>query len=275
MADQPGLTPETPVTGPTESTTPPQGAPTDTAPTLQVGDKSYTLDEAKTRLENSERGYRELQGDRDRMRAELQGLRPYVDFANALQEHPDLRDKFVAEIEQLRGGAPTTTPPPGQTTTDTSQLPPEQQALAQRLERLERENEQAKWNQALDWAKGEWTNTRTNFEQIMGRKMSPQEEVRVQTYNDQTGAANIWASTLAVFQDDFLARGRDTRSEQAQLATQAAQGAVTEGGAAQAPSGPIDYAQADINDLIARGRAAAGGTVDPTYNKYVDLGTTR
>lgn len=259
---EPGLTPDTPITGPT--TTPATPAPAEAtpavAPTVKVGDKTYSLEEAQTNLAN----YGQLQGEYTRASQELARARDAVEFANALEQHPELRDKFVSEMQQTVSGAP---PPatPGQPQT------PEQQrvaALENKIEGMERER-------AMEWASGQWNETRTKFREVMGRTITPQEELQVQRFLDSTGAANLWSSTLAVFEPQFRERWAVAKEEQARLATQAASGAVTEGGAGLAPEGPVNWAEADYEDQVAKARTSAGGTPDPLYNPHVDFGTQR
>jgi len=262
MAEQ-GLTPDTPFSGPTEPVATPAvtpGATPATAPTVQVGDKAYTLEEAQSQLSN----YGRLQGEYTRASQELARARDAVEFANALEQHPTLRDKFIAEMQQTVTG--TAPPQPGQ-----APQTPEQQkvaALEAKIEGIERER-------ALDWARGQWNETRTKFTEAMGRRMSPQDEYQVQQYLDRTGAANLWSSVLAVFEPQFRERWSVAKEEQARLAAQAARGTVTEGAGAHGPEGPINWASASYEEQVAKARAMAGGTPDPLYNPHVDFGTQR
>ena len=254
-----GLAPDTPVSGPTAEAPSSAGEATlGAAPTVEVGGKTYTIDEVQTHLAN----YQQLQGNYTRASQELAKARDAVEFANVLERHPDLRDQFVAQIEQRVKGVPTQEAAPGK------EQDPELAALRNEVEALKNER-------AMEWARGEWNTMRSKFEGIMGRRPTPQEEMQVQQYLDTTGAADLWSATLAVNERTFMERAAIMREQRAQQAQQAAQGSVTEGTGAQAPEGPINWAQADYDQQVAKARRMAGGESDPTYNPFVDFGTQR
>jgi len=256
-----GLSPDTPASGPTEPMATPTaeaGATPGAEPVLRVGDKTYSIDEAQTHLAN----YQQLQGNYTRASQELARARDAVEFANVLERHPDLRDQFVAQVEQRVKGVPSQEAAPGK------EQDPELAALRNEIEALKNER-------AMEWARGEWGTMRSKFEGIMGRRPTPQEEMAVQQYLDATGAADLWSATLAVNERAFMERAAIMREQRAQQAQQAAQGSVTEGTGAQAPEGPIDWAQADFDQQVAKARRMAGGESDPTYNPFVDFGTQR
>jgi len=261
MAEGQGLAPDTPVSGPTGSAATPvdiSGATPAAAPTIQVGDKAYTMDEVQTHLAN----YQQLQGNYTRASQELSRARDAVEFANVLERHPDLRDQFVAQIEQRVKGVPPQSATPGK------EQDPEVAAIKRELEGLKNER-------AMEWARGQWSNMRSKFEGIMGRQPTQQEEIQVQRYLDSTGAADLWSATLAVFERPIMDRAAILREQRAQQAEMSARGNVTEGTGTMAAEGPIDWAQADLDAQVAKARKIAGGESDPTYNPYVDFGTQR
>ena len=258
-----GLAPDTPFSGPTESATPAPatdaGATPAAAPTVEVGGKTYTLEEVQQNLAN----YQQLQGHYTRASQDLARAREAVDFANALERYPDIRDQFVAQLEQRVRGIEARTP--------------EAAAGEQNSElvAIRRELDSLKQERAIDWARGQWNDMRSKFEGIMGRRPTPQEEMAVQQYLDRTGAADLWSATLAVFQNPFMDRAAVLKEQRANLATQTAQGNVTEGAGAAAPDGPIDWSKASMEEQVAKARKMAGGEPDPTYNPFVDFGTQR
>jgi hypothetical protein len=203
-------------------------------------------------------------------------------LADGLSQFEDLNAKYLAEIQQRTGqalpGAPTPapTPAPGQVP-----IPPE---LQQRLTQQQQELAILKADhdaRLMAEAESHWDGVRAQWRQDFPGQEMPFEverDMRIMLHQNP-GLKDLRLALAAAGKPYYDRKYQGIHSQQTQVAGAAAQttaGQMATGGT-PGPAGPaqIDYATANLRDLIRQGRIESGGSPDADYNRFVAYETSK
>ena len=214
---------------------------------------------------------------REQIRAEYG---QWQDLAAGLSQFEDLNQRYLAEIQQRTGQAAPAAPTPGapqpQGQAPQQPVPPEVAEMREKLRILEADHNA----RLVEQAEGQWNGVRDQWRRDFNTDMpfEVERDMRVLLHNNP-GLSDLRLALAAAGKPYYDRKYQGTLGQQAQVASAAAQttaGQMATGGT-PGPAGPaqVDYATADLKDLIRQGRIAAGGTPDADYNPYASFGTGR